>query len=199
MAWPASLLLISCAVWLAPDPGVAVQENRSSGFAVPTVASGLALLILFVGSLNHVSQVATGLATATLLAAGVRFGLALRRMSELTQERHQELEASATGERDYREALQAAVQAYSRFAATVADGDLTVTVSAEGSDELHGLSQSLNSMVQGLAEISGEIQAGVHEIGHSTEEIVASVSRHTDSAGQQSAAISQASAIVTQL
>jgi methyl-accepting chemotaxis protein len=120
-------------------------------------------------------------------------------MSALTEERHRELESSAAVERDSRQALQAAVRSYSQFAATVADGDLTVTVTAVGSDELQGLSESLNRMVGGLAEISGEIQSGVGEIGTSTGEILASVSRHTESAGQQSAAISQTSATVNAL
>ena len=100
VAWPASLLMISSAVWLAPDPGVPVRENTSSGFKIPAVASGLALAILFVGSLEHLSQVAIGFATATLLAAGTRFGLALRRLGELTEERHRELEIAAQAERE---------------------------------------------------------------------------------------------------
>ncbi|MGH2876022.1 MAG: methyl-accepting chemotaxis protein, partial [Solirubrobacteraceae bacterium] len=199
IAWPTSLLLISCAVWLAPDPDVPVQDNRSSGFAVPVGASGLALLILFVGSIDHASQVAIGLATATLVAAGARFGLALRRMSELNHERHQELENSAQVERESREALQAAVRDYSQFASRVADGDLTATVSTGGSEDLGELSGSLNTMVGGLAEISGEIQAGVHEIGASTAEILSSVKQHSESAGRQSEAISETSATVNEL
>jgi methyl-accepting chemotaxis protein len=199
VAWPASLLLISSAVWLTADPGVPVRENHSSGFTVPTVASALALLILFVGSLDHVSQVAIGLATATLVAAGVRFGLALRRLNQLTEERHRELESSARSERDSREALQAAVREYSLFATRVADGDLTATVGAEGGEELGELSASLNSMVGGLADISGQIQAGVQEIAASTEQILGSVRRHTESAGQQSAAISETSATINEL
>jgi methyl-accepting chemotaxis protein len=199
MAWPVSLLLISASVWLAPDPAAPAQENRSSGFGVPTAASGLALLILFVGSIDHASQIAIGLATATLVAAGVRFGLALRRMTALTEERHRELEHSAETERASKETLQAAVRDYTAFAARVADGDLTATVSADGSPELAELAVSLNTMVSGLAEISREIQAGVHEIGDSTTEILSAVSRHTDSAGEQSAAISQTSATVNEL
>jgi methyl-accepting chemotaxis protein len=199
MAWPTSLLLISCAVWLAPDPGLKVKENKSSGFTVPAVASAVALLILFVGSLDHTSQVAVGLATATLVAAGARFGLALRRMSELTEERHRALEGSAQVERESREELQAAVRQYAQFAARVAGGDLTATVAAHGREDLGELSESLNTMVSGLAEISGEIQAGVGEIGACTAEILTSVSRHTDSAGQQSAAISETSVTVNEL
>jgi len=106
IAWPASLLLISCAVWLAPDPGVPVKENTSSGFKIPAVASSLALAILFVGSLEHLSQVAIGLATATLVAAGARFGLALRRLNELTAERHSALEVAAQVERESKRAAQ---------------------------------------------------------------------------------------------
>jgi methyl-accepting chemotaxis protein len=199
MAWPTSLLLISCAVWLAPDPGVPVQEYKSSGFTVPTVASVLALVVLFLGSLDHVSQVAIGLATATLVAAGARFVLALRRLKEINERRNEQLESSAAVERTSREALQTAVLSYSQFAAAVARGDLTATVNTNGDVDLRGLSNSLNTMVGGLAEISGEIQAGVQEISASTEEILASVSRHTESAGQQSAAIGQTSATVNEL
>ncbi|MFZ1996232.1 MAG: methyl-accepting chemotaxis protein [Solirubrobacteraceae bacterium] len=199
MAWPVSLLLISGAVWLAPAPARPAQENRSSGFAVPAVASAFALLILFVGSLNHTTQVAIGLATATLVAAGVRFGLALRRMTALTDERHRDLERSAQTERASKETLEAAVLDYTAFAAHVADGDLTATVSAHDSPELSELADSLNTMVSGLAEISREIQAGVHEIGASTAEILSTVSRHTDSAGEQSAAISETSATVNEM
>jgi methyl-accepting chemotaxis protein len=199
VAWPASLFLISCAVWLAPEPGVPVHETRSSGFTVPAVASGLALAILFVCSLTHASQIAIGLATATLLAAGARFGLALRRLNDVNDQRNRELESSAAAERGSREALQAAVRDYSSFAAAVADGDLTATVASDGSEELHGLSDSLNTMVGGLAEISGEIQSGVQEMGASTAEILASVNQHTDSAERQSAAISQTSATINEL
>jgi methyl-accepting chemotaxis protein len=199
MAWPVSLLLISAAVWVVPGAAAPPQENRSSGFAVPAVASALALLILFVGSLNHTSQIATGLASATLVAAGVRFGLALRRMTALTDERHRELEQSAETERASKERLEAAVRDYTAFAARVADGDLTATVSANDSPELAQLADSLNTMVSGLAEISREIQAGVHEIGDSTGEILSTVNRHTESASEQSAAISETSATVNEL
>jgi methyl-accepting chemotaxis protein len=198
-AWPASLLCISAAVWLPTGVPGEVRDARSSGFLVPAVASGLALAILFVASLQHTSQVAVFLAMATLLAAGVRFGLALRRLKALTEERHRELQGAAAGERGSREALQAAVRSYSQFAARVADGDLTASVSADGGTDLRELSRSLNTMVGGLAEISGEIQAGVEEIGGSTTEILASVSRHTDSAAEQSAAISQTTATVGEL
>ena len=241
-AWSASLLCISAAVWLAPSPTAEPRESRASGFLIPTVASGFALVILFVGSLNHTSQVAIGLASATLLAAGVRFGLALRRMQQLTNEKHDELERAAAAEResrkrsdeasaaerkslervaaaeresgererefleraaaaerDSREILEAAVRSYTLFAARVADGDLTATVEPVGDEDLQALAGSLNKMVAGLAEISGEIQVGVQEIGASTTQILASANEHSERASQQSAAISRTTATVNGL
>jgi len=200
IAWPASLFLFSLSVWVgSPRPDESELKETSSGFVIPGVAAGLALLILFVGSLNHINQIALGLATATLVAAGVRFGLALMRLRELTEERHRQLADSAQSERDSREALQAAVRDYSEFAAKVADGDLRATVAAVGSADLEGLSESLNSMVSGLAQISSHIQAGVQDMGSSTAEILASVSRHTESASLQSAAIAETSTTVNEL
>ena len=200
IAWPASLFLFSLSVWVgSPRPAESDLKETSSGFAIPGVAAGLALLILFVGSLNHINQIALGLATATLVAAGARFGLALLRLRELTDERHRQLADSAKSERDSREALQAAVRDYSEFAAKVADGDLRATVREGGSVDLQGLSESLNSMVGGLAQISSHIQAGVQEIGSSTTEILGSVRRHTQSASLQSAAIAETSTTVNEL
>lgn len=200
IAWPASLFLFSLSVWVySRRADESELKETSSGFAIPAVAAGLSLLIMFVGSLDHVNQIALGLATATLVAAGIRFGLALLRLRELTEERHRQLADSAEVERASREALQTAVRDYSDFAARVADGDLRATVAADGSQDLRGLSESLNSMVSGLAQISGHIQAGVHDIGDSTADILASVSRHTESAGLQSAAINQTSSTVNEL
>jgi methyl-accepting chemotaxis protein len=198
MAWPSSLLLIACAVWLAGDPEVPGRDNTASGFQVPTAASALALLILFVGSLEHTTQVAIGFATATLVAAGFRFGLALKRLNELNAERHDELATVATTERDSKRALEVAVHSYAEFAARVAGGDLTATV-ADDAAELRELGDSLNTMVGGLAEISTEIQAGVGEIGVSTAEILGSVTHHTQSAARQSAAITQTSTTIGEL
>jgi methyl-accepting chemotaxis protein len=200
LAWPLSLFLFSLSVWVrAYRPAESELKETSSGFVVPAVAAGLSLLIMFVGSLDHVNQIALGLATATLVAAGVRFGLALRRLRALTEERHRQLADSAELERASREALQAAVRDYSEFAARVADGDLRTTVSANGSEDLHGLSESLNSMVEGLAQISGHIQEGAQDISASTAQILASVNQHTESASLQSAAIDQTSATVNEL
>jgi methyl-accepting chemotaxis protein len=233
-AWPTSLFFISCAVWLVPGTGRTPRENNASGFLVPTVASGLALAVLLAGTLERASVVAVAFAVAGLVAAGARFGLALRRLSELNEQRHRELEHSAgleresregleraaeheresrdalqtalgelehsaTVERESREALQAAVHSYADFAAKVANGDLTATVTANDSVDMQALSESLNRMASGLAGITVEIKAGVQGIGTSTAEILATVSQHAESATQQAATIQQTSATVNEL
>lgn len=198
-AWPESLFLIAAAVWLTPDSGQAPQETTASGFFVPTVASIIALFVLFVGSLVHTSQVGIGLATATLVAAGARFYLALGRMHELSRERELERAHAADLERESREAMERAVHRYSVFASQVADGDLTATIDSEGDDDLQELAGSLNRMVDSLAEISSQIQLGVRAISETTGEILSSANEHSSSASQQSAAITQATATVNDL
>jgi methyl-accepting chemotaxis protein len=200
MAWPGSLFLISCAVWVTRGTTGEAAEHKSSGFAVPAVASVLSLFVLFVSSLTHGGQAAVALASLALLVAGVRFVLALKRLNAINEYRHRQLTEAAEEERRSREALQATVREYSDFASRVADGDLTATVAAAaGSEELGELAGSLNRMVGGLAEISAEIQNGVQNMGLSTAEILAVVSQHTQSANQQSAAIQQTSVTVDEL
>ena len=106
---------------------------------------------------------------------------------------------TAQTEQEIREALQVAVRDYSAFAAKVADGDLTAKVAANSSQDLQTLSENLNSMVTGLADISGQVREGVQRIRSSTSEILAAVSQHTASAAQQSAAINETSTTVDEV
>jgi diguanylate cyclase (GGDEF)-like protein len=107
-AWPTSLLVIAAALWLAPGSGRPARENHSSGFLVPTAVSMLALAILFVGIVTHVSRIGMGAALLALIISALRFGLALRHSRGLTAQREQELQAAAQRERDARDALEAA-------------------------------------------------------------------------------------------
>ncbi len=110
MAWPGSLCLISAAAWAAPGSSAPARESKASGFLVPSIASIIALVILFVASFNHsnTTQVAIALSTATLVAAGVRFYLALQRMTQLAEERERERLHAAEVERETQERAAAA-------------------------------------------------------------------------------------------
>ena len=296
VAWPTSLFSIAAAVWLTSDPIAPPRPSRASGFLVPAAASCVALVVLLAGSIAHLSQVGMGFATLTLAAAGVRFYLALRRMTDLAGDRLREteraaaaqresleraaaaerrsaertaeaarreketleraaaaervareqateaarreqetleraaaaeresneraaeaaererrareevaaaereyLERSAAAERASREVLEAAVASYSRFAASIAGGDLTATVEPQGEHDLQALGRSLNTMVTGLADISREIRMGVTGIGDSAGELRSAADLQADRAARQSAAITEASQVVSVL
>jgi len=176
VAWPASIFLLSASMWLRSNPtrpATAEVGEKPAGFVVPGIATGAALVILLVGSLLH--------------------------LRSLTEDRHSQLAEAAQSERASREALQAAVRDYSEFAAKVAEGDLTVAVASDNSQDLRGLSESLNQMVAGLADISSEVHGGVRDIRMSTAEILAAVNQYTESAGQQSEAIGETSTTVNEV
>jgi methyl-accepting chemotaxis protein len=202
VAWPASIFLLSASMWLRSNPtrpATAEVGEKPAGFVVPGIATGAALVILLVGSLQHTPRVGIALAMVTLIVAGVRIGLSLLHLRSLTEDRHSQLAEAAQSERASREALQAAVRDYSEFAAKVAEGDLTVAVASDNSQDLRGLSESLNQMVAGLADISSEVHGGVRDIRMSTAEILAAVNQYTESAGQQSEAIGETSTTVNEV
>ena len=201
IAWPASIYLLSAATWLRSSQrsNAASLDEKADGFLVPGLAAAAALLVLFVGALSHTGHVGVALAMVTLITAAVRIGLSLLRLRTLTEERHNQLAEAASLERASREALQEAVRTYSEFAAKVAEGDLTVVVDSQGAEDLRGLSESLNQMVAGLADISTEVHAGVRDIRASTAEILTAVNQYSGSASQQSEAIHETSTTVNEV
>jgi methyl-accepting chemotaxis protein len=201
VAWPASLFLLSLSIWLREPQRVeaVALDEKPAGFVVPALAGVASLLILFVGSLSHTAHVGAALAMVTLIVAAVRVGLSLLHLRSLTEQRHNQLIEAANIERASREALQEAVRTYSEFAAKVAEGDLTVVLASSGSEELRGLSDSLNRMVAGLADISTEVHAGVRDIRLSTAEILDAVNQYSGSATQQSDAIQETSTTVNEV
>ncbi len=88
VAWPASLLLISVAVWLRPAAPDVQPSPRTAGFALPGAAAAAGLVVLLFASLHSTSRVALGLATATLVAVGVRLTISVRTLRTMTEERH---------------------------------------------------------------------------------------------------------------
>ncbi|HEX4281120.1 MAG TPA: EAL domain-containing protein [Solirubrobacteraceae bacterium] len=90
IAWPVAILLVSIAVWVrSPNDKPLLSEERH-GFTLPAVAASAALVILFIGSLQHVGRVSLGLAVATLLVAGGRSALSLIGLRSITEQRRRE-------------------------------------------------------------------------------------------------------------
>jgi methyl-accepting chemotaxis protein len=164
------------------------------------LAMGFGLSKRLSDSAQAVTRAARDLAGGdTTVRAEVRSSDELGELAAAFNRMADRLSEAARAERQVREALQAAVGDYSAFAAKVAGGDLTAKVSANGSQELQALSENLNSMVAGLADISGRVRDGVQRIRTSTSEILAAVSQHTASTSQQSAAISEISTTVDEV
>ncbi len=98
LAWPAAGLLMSIAVWLRRRPPDLLAPEKPAGFLFPGLAAVSALVILFVGSLHHVTRVALVLAAATLVTVGLRLALSLRGLRTVTQDRlRQSLTDELTG------------------------------------------------------------------------------------------------------
>ena len=116
-AWPLSLLLISLAVWLPPRIPTEELEDVKPSFALPALAAGSSLLVVVVASMQHVQPTGIAIAAATLLTAGIRFGLTLRQLRVLTEERHRQLEDAAATEQASHEKLQATMQNLEQAAA----------------------------------------------------------------------------------
>jgi diguanylate cyclase (GGDEF)-like protein len=90
IAWPASLFLMSVAVWLPEGVSDPLAETSTPDFILPGAGAAGALSVLLLGSVSGVSPVAVALATATLLVAGTRLALSLASLRSLTKERQQE-------------------------------------------------------------------------------------------------------------
>jgi diguanylate cyclase len=90
VAWPFAILLISSAVWVRPLRTSPLASGGTAGFLLPGLGACAGLSILLVDTLHQVTPVAIGLATATLIAVGVRLALSVRGLRILTETRHRQ-------------------------------------------------------------------------------------------------------------
>jgi diguanylate cyclase (GGDEF)-like protein len=90
IAWPTSILLISFSVWLPPGQANPLAPRRTAGFLLPGLGAGAGLTILLVDAVHSVAPVGIALATATLVAVGMRLVLSVRGLRSLTEKRHRQ-------------------------------------------------------------------------------------------------------------
>jgi PAS domain S-box-containing protein len=86
-AWPISLTLLAIAAWVLHADIEAPRVDRVPGFTLPSIGALIGLLVLFLSSVAHIGRPAVGLATATLLVAGVRLVLSAREVHALKSAR----------------------------------------------------------------------------------------------------------------
>jgi len=87
IAWPTSTFLMSMAMWWGPGRADPLALRKPPGFVLPGLAAGAGLMILFLGTVDHIDVVATGLAAATLLLVMLRTWLSVRSLRAQTRER----------------------------------------------------------------------------------------------------------------
>ena len=131
-AWPLSLLLISLAVWLPPQIPADELEEVKPSFTLPALAAGSALLVVAVASVTRVDHAGIAVAAATLLTAGARFGLTLRQLRVLTDERHRQLEDAARTEQASRDQLQQTMQELEQAALSEQESRATLQEAMRG-------------------------------------------------------------------
>jgi diguanylate cyclase (GGDEF)-like protein len=88
LAWPISTLLISMAMWLRRGLADPLAAPRPHGFVLPGLAASAGLTVLFVGTISSINQVATVLATGTLLLVVLRTTLSVKRLRAQSNVRH---------------------------------------------------------------------------------------------------------------
>ena len=88
--WPASILLMSIAVWVRPKAAQLLAPPRSNTYLIPGLSALCALIILFVGNLRSLSVIAVGFATLTLVLVGLRLVRSIRAMRALSQQRREQ-------------------------------------------------------------------------------------------------------------
>lgn len=182
------------------------ESGRNVVLAVIALAALVGLVIAWAlarsiaGNVGRVAVAARGLAQGDLSQrALVTSRDEVASMAEAFNTMAERLEGMVEEERRSREVLQGAVNEYSAFAARVSEGDLTVRLSQDGSEELGKLTGHLNGMVEALGDISGQVLTGTQGIATAATQILATVSQHTASATQQSAAINETTATVDEI
>jgi methyl-accepting chemotaxis protein len=91
------------------------------------------------------------------------------------------------------------VTAASRFASKVADGDLTGRIEPKGGDAITDLANTLNTMVENLADTSTRMKDNAATVSSSANEVLAAVTEQNAGANQQSAAINQTTTATEQI
>ncbi len=86
VAWPVSILVMSAAMWVPAGYTNPLLLPKPQGFTLPGLAAVAGLIVLLVAALGDggVNGVAVALATATLVAVGIRLAVSVRSLRSLT-------------------------------------------------------------------------------------------------------------------
>lgn len=123
----------------------------------------------------------------------------IRQQLDEQRRANEELRA-ASATKVAKEYLEQVVREYGAFATEVARGNLTVRLPVAGNnDDLAILGRQLNTMVEGLRAIAGQVQHANADIATAAAEILAATTQQASSAAEQSAALTQTATTIDEV
>ncbi len=180
--------------------GITMQSMGSRGTLPPaSLITDPIDLLIWLGAHGLLSAMVLYLATRGLHEALERARSNETRLSDSNRELGEsqaELEQRA-------QRLQATVERYSEYLASVASGNLAARLSVNGDgarrDPLSVLGHRMNETVAALHRMTAQVRDTVNELGSAAAEIMASTTQQLSSASQQSAAITQTTTTVDEV
>jgi len=112
-------------------------------------------------------------------------------LEQRSRDEHRELARAAR--------LEAAADQCEAFAMQVANGDLSGRLAVDADTELSDLAGALNTMVESLGRLSGEVRGASSELASATSQILTVVRRHSSATTEQAASISQTTVTVDEV
>jgi methyl-accepting chemotaxis protein len=85
------------------------------------------------------------------------------------------------------------------LANSLADGDLTVTITVDSTDETGQLKQSMKNMVEKLAHIIGEVRGAADSLSSAAEQVSATAQSLSQSSSEQAASVEETSASIEEM
>jgi methyl-accepting chemotaxis protein len=182
LAWPISILMLSAAAWLQPANATSTSKVRAGGFVLPGLGAVASLLILVCASVGSIGRDAVGLATATLLVAGVRLALTVRKAQAVNDERQQAMA-------DRQEILLKVLTEVARNAEMLTTASERLTATAT---KLSGGADQASSQADVVANASRLISVSTQSVATGTEQMTASIAEIARNAADAAAAGAEA-------
>ena len=165
LAWPISILMFSAAAWMQPANAQSTSKVRAGGFVLPGLGAVASLTILICASVGSVGRDAVGLATATLVVAGIRLTLTVRRAQAVNDERQQAMT-------DRQAVLLTVLTEVARNAELLTGASERLTATATN---LSSGADQTSSQADVVAHASRLIEASTQSVATGTEQMTASI------------------------
>ncbi|MGH9101770.1 MAG: methyl-accepting chemotaxis protein [Acidimicrobiales bacterium] len=206
VAWPISLLLLAVAARVHPARSMDQRGSAAGGLALSGAGAGAGMVILMCASVTTVGGGAVGLATATLLVAGVRLSLTIRstqaenvRRQRATEERQSVLLGLLTEVAHSADLLAGASE---RLTATAGDLSAGAQEASSQADAVAGASDQISTSSRSVTGGAEEMASAVGEIARNAGEALTvgvEAKRESDETNSTIARLAESSAQIGQI